>query len=539
MIAIKQNQVTELTFQTKQSYANPFRDVALSAIVSHSDGNVQTIPGFWAGNGTWKIRYSSPVTGTYHYTTVCSDETNPDLHECSGTIQIDPYEGNNPLYRHGAITRSQNGQYLEHQDGTPFLWLGDTWWMGLTKRLSYPDDFQMLVKDRQEKGFNVIQIVAGLYPDMDPFDERGANVTGFPWDPSFDQINPAYFDEADHKLIGLVEAGLVPCIVGCWGFFIDFAGKEVIRKHWEYLIARYGAYPVAWCSAGEALMPFYTNPAFYEQDKRHQYVEDVRHDWTELTRLIRDNDPYRRLVTIHPVDAGRNMVDDPSVIDLEMLQTGHSSYLSLANTVQAIKRAVAQEPAMPVINSEVCYEGICGTNYQDIQRFVFWSCMLSGACGHTYGANGLWQLNSRKIPYGVSPHGASWGDTSWEDAYQLPGSKQVGLGKQLLAKHRWWAFEPQPEWVKGHATEGNELASYAAGIPGEVRFIFLSVLGGGAWGEAVVRKLEKDVTYRAYYYDTITGNTFDQGIVTPDADGNWMSGRVHILQDWVLVLEKV
>jgi len=28
---------------------------------------------------------------------------------------------------------------LEHSDGTPFLWLGDTWWMGLTTRLDWPD----------------------------------------------------------------------------------------------------------------------------------------------------------------------------------------------------------------------------------------------------------------------------------------------------------------------------------------------------------------------------------------------------------------
>ena len=42
--------------------------------------------------------------------------------------------------------------------------------MGLVKRLGWPEDFQLLTADRISKGFAVIQIVAGLYPDMPPFD---------------------------------------------------------------------------------------------------------------------------------------------------------------------------------------------------------------------------------------------------------------------------------------------------------------------------------------------------------------------------------
>ncbi len=63
-----------------------------------------------------------------------------------------------------------------------FCWLADTWWMGLCDRLAWPEDFQRLTADRREKGFNVIQIVAGLYPDMPAFDQRGRNEAGFPWE---------------------------------------------------------------------------------------------------------------------------------------------------------------------------------------------------------------------------------------------------------------------------------------------------------------------------------------------------------------------
>ena len=51
---------------------------------------------------------------------------------------------------------------------------------------------------------------------------------------------------------------------------------------------------------------------------------------------------------------------------------------------------------MPVIDGEVCYEGIGEACRQEVQRLMFWACVLNGACGHTYGANGIWQVNTRR-----------------------------------------------------------------------------------------------------------------------------------------------
>ena len=59
------------------------------------------------------------------------------------------------------LRASANKRYFEHADGTPFYWLGDTWWSGLSDRLSW-EGFQKLTADRKEKGFTVVQIVAGL-----------------------------------------------------------------------------------------------------------------------------------------------------------------------------------------------------------------------------------------------------------------------------------------------------------------------------------------------------------------------------------------
>jgi hypothetical protein len=399
----------------------------------------------------------------------------------------------------------------------------------LCKRLGWPGDFQRLAADRVAKGFSVVQIVAGLYPDMPAFDERGANEAGFPWEPGYARIRPGYFDMADLRIAWLVESGLVPCIVGCWGYFLPWTGVEKMKRHWRHLVARYGAYPVVWCLAGEGSMPYYLSER-RDEDRAFQMA-----GWTELGAYVRQVDPFRRPVTIHPSNAARNTVNDPGVLDFDMLQTGHGDRRSLPNTVRLVAEAYAREPRMPVINGEVCYEGIGEACRQEVQRLMFWASVLSGACGHTYGANGIWQVNTREQPFGPSPHGMSWGNTPWDDAYRLPGSGQVGLAKRLLERYAWWRFEPHPEWVEPHWTQDDFFQPYCAGVPGQVRVIYLP---NTAW-KVKVKSVEPNASYRASLFNPTNGQEQDLGAVEADADGAWPMplGRPPIYQDWVLVLE--
>jgi hypothetical protein len=159
--------------------------------------------------------------------------------------------------------------------------------------------------------------------------------------------------------------------------------------------------------------------------------------------------------------------------------------------------------------------------------------MLSGAAGHTYGANGIWQVNTREKSYGPSPHGSSWGDTPWEEAFRLPGSGQLGLGKRLLERYEWWRFEPHPEWVEPHWNHEEYFHPYAAGIPKEVRMFFTGS------GYMLVKKLERNVSYRAFWFDPATGKELPIGVIRGDKKGQWRAPVLPILQFWVLVLEKV
>jgi hypothetical protein len=536
MMAITQYLPHEWIFTTSKQYADPFNEVDLDMLLVTPNGDTMTVPAFWSGDGIWKVRFAPQIPGQYAYRLCCSDEANDDLGDEEGAFKVLRYDGMNYIYRHGAVRIADDKCHFEFEDGTPFFWLADTWWMGFCQRLAWPRDFQSLAMDRAEKGFNVIQIVAGLYPDMAGFDERGANEAGFPWEPAYKRINPLYFDYVDQRVQYLVDCGLMPCIVGCWGYYLRLVGIDKIKQHWRYLVARYGAYPVFWCLAGEQTMPYYLS-----EDKESD-TEFQKQGWSEIARYVRSIDPYHRLITVHPGMDGREQMEPPDLIDFEMLQTGHSDRQSLPNTVESVLKAAAREPAMPVINAEVCYEGIGEACRQEVQRLMFWVCMLNGTAGHTYGANGIWQVNTRDRPYGPSPHGLAWGHTPWDVAAELPGSGQLGISKQFLEKYPWWRFEAHPEWVETHWTRENYFGAYAAGIPGEIRCIFWP----STFHSSVIKAIEKDATYQALLFNPVNGEKLNFGKVKPDAEGNWQLpvGETHwnvmpIFQDWVLIMEKI
>ena len=517
---------TEWSWVSGKQYSDPFNQVDVDAIVNTPSGSEERVPGFWAGDSTWRVRYAAPGPGTYKIRSVCTDAGNRDLHGQTFQLNVQPYSANNPHYQHGPLKVGKDGRHFEHADGTPFFWLGDTWWMGFCKRLSWPDGFQALAADRVRKGFTMVQIVAGLYPDMEPYDERGANEAGYPWERDFARINPAYFDMADVRIQHLADHGLAACIVGFWGYFIPRMGMDKVKKHWRYLIARWGAYPVVWCLAGEGTMPYYLSKTPKED------AEIQKHGLTELARYVHETDPHHHPVTIHPPNSARLCVDDASVIDFDMLQTGHSDRESVPSTIETVNRSLAADPQMPVLIGEVCYEGIREASRQEVQRFMFWSAMLSGTAGHTYGANGIWQVNTREKPYGLSPHGHSWGGPAWDIAAALPGSGQLGMAKALLTRYKWFKLEPRPELIDPRWSKEDYWKPFAAEIPGEAIFAFTPASYSGA----TFRNL-KPGSYRAFFFNPADGSETEIGTISPDASGSWKIAEVPIFQDWVVVLE--
>ena len=102
-----------------------------------------------------------------------------------------------------------------------------------------------------------------------------------------------------------------------------------MTRYWRHLVARYGAYPVAWCVAGEATMPYYLS-ATGEADRAAQ-----KDGWTAVMRSVRETDPYHNMITVHPTQSGREQVHTPKWMDSEMLQTGHGDLDSVPNVIRS------------------------------------------------------------------------------------------------------------------------------------------------------------------------------------------------------------
>lgn len=452
------NVAAEIAFTAHGKYSHPFDEVILDVVFTDPAGARLQVPAFWAGTNKWKVRYASPLLGKHQFKSECNESDDTGLHHLEGELEVVTYSGINPLFKHGPVRIAKDKRHFAYADGTPFFWMGDTWWMGLCNRLKWPGEFKTLAVDRAAKGFNVVQIVAGLYPDMPAFDPRGANESGFPWLaawregpskkldlPYFTVIDPQYFDSADLRLQHLISQGITPCLVGAWGYFLPWMGVEKAKQHWRYLIARYGAWPMLWCAAGEANLPYYLAKGFPYNDRAQ-----VK-GWSEVMRYIRETDPYHRPLSIHPTGLGRlsarGVVEDAGLLDFDMLQTGHGGREILAQTIDTVRDSYADNPTMPVINSEVCFEMLGDNLPADVVRLMFWASVLSGAAGHTYGANGIWQCNRLGQPHGASPHGANYGSIPWDDAMNLPGAKQVTAAARFLQSLPWDRFEPRADSV--------------------------------------------------------------------------------------------
>jgi TPR repeat protein len=522
---VAQWNVFEASYESAKVYSNAFTEVEVNVVFSHGDQK-WVVPAFWAGDTKWIVRFAPPAQGKYTYRVECTDKANTGLNGKENTLSVEAYKGDNPLMKHGFVKANPGKHYFEHADGTPFLWLADTWWKCLCKRMTW-EGFQELTADRKARGFSVVQIVCGPYPDENFFAPSLENEGGQPYlvkDMSW--VNPKYFDYADRRFKHLVDSSIVPAIVGAWGRgdcnSMDAFGPVSIKRHWRYLIARYGAYPVVWILAGEIA-------------DETKWGEGP---WAEVAKYVREIDPYKHPLTCHTGQGRRGAEGDVCLIDYDMVGGNHDERQAVADgTLKLLTSACAKKPAMPVLCGETCYEGHMQQGFGDVQRHIFWRNMLSGAGGHTYGAAGIWHA-------GVEGDHGNWGAwdrqpydwTTWKEGVNYPASRQLGMGKQLLEKYPWQKFEPHPEWAPG---------CFAAGIPGEVRFVYLPRRDIYNWDGPEVKDLEPDVDWHVYYFDPAAGRKFDQGVIKAtakagDKDAKPVSFKKNVPspQDWVLVLEK-
>ena len=203
-------------------------------------------------------------------------------------------------------------------------------------------------------------------------------------------------------------------------------------------------------------------------------------------------------------------------------------------------QSYAAKPTMPVINGEVHLRGVSGRIPAEIPRLMFWTCMSSGRAGHTYGANGIWQLNRRDPAlWQVTPWGHVWTD-SLGRRNALAGFASNWPGQAASRRYPWQRLEPHPEWAAwaqeaSQATARSDFETpYTAGIPGELRITYaplpraVKILG-----------LEGGRGYTARYFDPVTGKLSEASTVHADVTGTWTATPPPGTEtDWVILLER-
>lgn len=498
--------------------------------ITAPDGRVVELPCFRSAEG-WTVRFRTPVAGRYDVDFVAADNV------VSRSLMIDEI-GPAGVVPHLVA----NGRQLAASDGEPFLWLADTWWFALCDRVGI-DELRELASARRAAGYNVVQVVAGLLPEVEPFDDLGELAAGWPWTPGFEELNLSWWEAADQRLQMIIAEGLLPAVVGSWSYYMDDMGPELAIRHWREIIARWGAYPVVWCIAGEAGLPHYDQIGAPDVLDKSAVLAG---QWEQVAAAVGRLDGYANLRTVHPWPlyawSSTTTFSGTAELELAWLQTGHMDRTAIVPSMVALTADLEGDHGLPVINSEVCYEGIAAGSSHSLQRFLFWSHLLSGAAGHSYGAQGLWAFR-RDIDPGP---GTMWGETSWPEAAALPGGQQLGDAARLLRTLPWSELKASPSTLSIHASAENWVLPYAASSPNCVVAYFppASLLEPAtSFAELTLAGLAAG-RWLMRWWNPRRGTDLEVHDVQIDDAGTWrLTARsrrsaLPSIEDWVLVAER-
>lgn len=563
-----QERLVEWTFESRKHYADPFNDVDVDVVFSRG-GKSWRVPAFWRADNKWSVRFAPREPGEYAYTLESTDPSNPDLNGHSGKIDIAAYCGPNGLLRHGMLRVSETKRYFEHEDGTPFYWLGDTWYTAFSDRLPW-DGFRKLTDDRKSKGFTAIQMAMMTVSNEEtaPSDPGFCNEGGCVWDEKFRSINPQYFDYADRRVQYVVDAGMVPVVFGAWRQALSQMGIDKMKRYWRYIIARYGAYPIIWVAGGE----------IYDPPDNVNAPPGARvTGWTDVVRYIRAIDPYAHPLSVHESPPSFDTpLKEETLTDFDLFQPSHFGWASIAVEIAQLNMHYARTTIRkPLVVGEIGWETLGGEHLEDFQRAAFWLAIANGAAGFSYGN----AITGESYSADKTFHRMKFSALTWEEAMRFSSPRQLGLGANLLRNYPWWDFAPHPEWVTPGGTtllepraevngfdidvmaafvriartdwprpelelptgewqkrKGTFRLPYATGIPGEVRIVYIPSRGfaeGFSGSAPTILELEEGVRYRAFYWDPTLGIKVDLGLLERPARGallrkdNFDGGKSH------------
>ena len=334
------------------------------------------------------------------------------------------------------------GQYLVHENGKPFFWLGNTAWL-MPERLNR-DEVELFLAREAGEGYNVeqVQVLDSNYPTFNVYGQQA-------FDDSFDfakyadgQRGYTYWHHLDYIVDMAARQGIYIAMDCIWGGQEKRLTPEKAARYGRFLAERYKDRPnIVWMIGGDIM-----------GDRNME-------SWDALARAIKAVDK-QHLMTFHP--RGRTTsawwYNDREWLDFNMFQSGHRRYgqrngdgdytirdnteednwrfvaMSFGDPGEQIEGREVRGGRKPVIDGEPSYEDIpqglhdfSAPRWQacDVRRYAYWS-VFAGSFGHTYGHNSIMQF----MRPGVMP---SFGaEKPWWEAMDDPGHRQMKYLKRLM-----------------------------------------------------------------------------------------------------------
>jgi hypothetical protein len=341
--------------------------------------------------------------------------------------------------------------------------LCDTWWFGLTNRLS-DSSFERLAKLRSKQGFSAVQLVVGIPPEVGPENQNAASRVGPAWNLK-GEFNNIYLDHTRGKIQQLNSYGLTAIVYGAWGQQVEWLGVKRMKDWWKETIHKLDDLDVMYCLTGESdiwvgeegkllpdkttgelntvhMLPF-LHPRLVYLGKRlirmvseplnESKKEERREKWSEVLASV--SAATKKPIFIHPLPGrtSEQVVNNPELLDALTIQTGHDA--STRKILWQLPLETARSYLnKPFINLEPWYEGITGRFGIKDQLYAYWASMMAGAHAYCYGAQGIWNVGDSKFL-------AHWGNQTLEEAMQLEAPGLIGKSHKLFVASGYMDYE--------------------------------------------------------------------------------------------------
>lgn len=520
---VNQRSVGEWAFRAERDYPAPYADVHLDAVFTAPSGRVATVPAFYDGDATWRVRFNPDERGRWSYRTIARV---PDAGlEREGSFEVVANE------TRGFVKATPGEAWgFTFESGEPIFIFGDTVYH-LFGFAHCGIDVEPFLRRRAEQGFNLLRVRLPVSPFHPPAGySHWQTCRTWPWGgseqaPRFDQINLDYFQTVDSVVRLANELGLgLEMIMEGWGFEFPFNSRQIFLPEWEelwlrYLIARYDAFPSTW---------FWTplNEYEYYPNGDWNYRPEADRWQLRVSRWIKAHAPHGHPVAAHngprlPPFAER-FASDPTAVDLIMFQEwgdrGEAKGWLAPGIEESIDAALAGWPGSAIL-AEWGYERNPAFDL-NLPHHEF--------CDQDHTRRGAWRGAFRAL--GII-HGFenSWGPWAELDEDQ-PGMVDLLIVQRFFHEVApFAALRPAPDAITGGRTAVGERPLALATSTRDLIAVYLPV-----GGDVVVKG---DVPTPTQWFDPRTGERRPAAGTTVD-DGRRFAapeGGADRPGDWVLI----